>query len=71
MADCDRCGEPATAVYDTDPYGYGPATERFVSVCADCFQWYENREPPDQEGEPPMSLAEQSAIAWKQKDGRA
>lgn len=49
---CEDC-EDAVAIrtWDTDPYGYGPMSERYVSLCGECWTARDNYEPPEPDGE--------------------
>jgi hypothetical protein len=37
--DCDRCGEPSTMTWHE------------LHVCDECYDWYDNYEPPEPDGE--------------------
>jgi len=52
MSECERCGEDATREWDHGyDYAFWTRQPRRVPVCDECYQWYDNREPPDPDGE--------------------
>lgn len=73
---CVRCDEqegeaiPATQLWDRgEDFAFWTRQPRRIPVCAACWRWFDNWEPPDREGEPPLSLHEQGERAWRQKHG--
>jgi hypothetical protein len=64
----DDCGEPAVQQWDEGAeYAFWTRQPRYVQLCAECWTRRDNREPPDQTGEPPVSLMEQYRMAADEK----